>query len=301
MTKVSVILPVYNAGAHLHLTLESILHQQGIMQDFDLELIVIDDCSTDNTRDILHQYNIEFLSTSQNTGGPNAGRNIGLAHATGDVICLIDHDDIWCPNKIRMQLDAIAHSPVVISAYKVVDNVNGQCIDYGDADDQCINTSKNEVFLRKLAKAKNGIQIYPGTMMFVKELKNIRFEEEYGMLDFDWQLRMFENRQVAEIPAALMTRIVHGSNLSLNKTYRSHDYDYAMQVFRAYETKYPRAVAHARKCLNGSMGRYFYLSGEMDAARMYFRKSFWDLKTLLYYCTSYYGGNVVKKHFRVFG
>jgi hypothetical protein len=68
-----------------------------------------------------------------------------------------------------------------------------------------------------------------------------------------------------------------------------------------YEGQYPKEVAEAVKHLNGTRARFFYLTGEMAAARRYFRKSLWNVTTLLYYSTSFYGGGFVRKHFRVFG
>ena len=69
-----------------------------------MELIVADDCSTDNTIKILKSEKIPFLSTKINSGGPNKGRNIALKKCTGDYICIADHDDIWFPDKIEKLL-----------------------------------------------------------------------------------------------------------------------------------------------------------------------------------------------------
>ena len=69
--KVSVILTTYNSEGSLQATLDSVSNQTGQGTDFDIELIVVDDCSTDSTTSILHQNAIEYRSTSYNTGGPN--------------------------------------------------------------------------------------------------------------------------------------------------------------------------------------------------------------------------------------
>ena len=61
---------------------------------FDLELIVVDDCSSDDTINILQSNKINYLSTGKNSGGPNKGRNLALKQSTGDFICIADHDDI---------------------------------------------------------------------------------------------------------------------------------------------------------------------------------------------------------------
>ena len=104
MVKVSVILTTYNSESQIQQVIDSILGQDGREEIFKLELLVVDDCSTDNTQDILSANNIKFLTTSKNTGGPNHGRNIALSKCTGDYICISDHDDIWFPHKISKLL-----------------------------------------------------------------------------------------------------------------------------------------------------------------------------------------------------
>ena len=121
------------------------------------------------------------------------------------------------------------------------------------------------------------------------------------MVDYDWQLRLFEGQDVAQIATPLVTRFVNGGNLSLNQAYRKNDYLYSLKCLSAYAQRYPEEVAIARKRINGTLARYCYVTGEMAAARRYFKQSIWDLKTVLYYCTTYFGGGIVKKHFRVFG
>lgn len=93
MKKVSVILTTYNSEKFVSKVIDSILNQKGVDELFQLELIVVDDCSQDKTREILKNYNLEFLTTGENSGGPNKGRNLGLKAATGDYICIADHDD----------------------------------------------------------------------------------------------------------------------------------------------------------------------------------------------------------------
>jgi len=77
IVRISVILTTYNAEKPIRRTLNSVFAQNGINRDFELELIVIDDCSTDQTPDILQEYGIDFYQTPANYGGPNLGRNCG--------------------------------------------------------------------------------------------------------------------------------------------------------------------------------------------------------------------------------
>src|SRR5690554_4200489 len=109
--KVTVILTTYNSEKFIKKTLTSIFNQQKENIDFSLEIIVVDDCSTDKTLEILKaEDKIILLQNENNSGGPNKGRNTALKKATGTYICIADHDDEWLPQKIATQLKHINES-----------------------------------------------------------------------------------------------------------------------------------------------------------------------------------------------
>lgn len=301
MQKVSVILTTYNSGAMLERTLTSILTQEGAGQDFELEVIAVDDCSTDDTQHILRLCGIDFLSTGTNSKGPNKGRNIGLANCTGDYICFIDHDDLWHPQKIRQQLQVAASYPIVSAGYQLVDHAHNQRIDRFEATNKVYSYQKNETFLRKLQRETSGQKGYLSTLMIHKSLKNIFFEEHFGMVDFDWQLRLYENRTSAEIASCLMTRHLSARNLSLANDYRKKDYYYSLFTMENYRDAYPREVSRGIRHLNGSRARYFYLVNNMRDARRHFFKSAFGMKELAFLLTSYAGSNFIRKNFHFFG
>lgn len=93
MNKISVIIPVYNAKDYLERCLESVCNQTLK----DIEIICVDDCSTDNSLEILHCYakkysNMKVLDCKTN-GGESKARNIGLENATGEYFAFVDNDD----------------------------------------------------------------------------------------------------------------------------------------------------------------------------------------------------------------
>lgn len=98
---VSIIIPCYNAEAWLAETIESCLQQTYP----NVEVIVIDDCSTDRSADILHTYDnrIQWERQPTNQGG-NAARNRGFALSKGDYIQWLDADDLILPEKIERQV-----------------------------------------------------------------------------------------------------------------------------------------------------------------------------------------------------
>lgn len=107
MVDVSVIVPTYNAAKYLPQTLESILTQENV----SLEILVVDDCSQDNTEKYMRQFEhddvrIKYIRLPANTGGPAHPRNIGVQAAAGGWIAFCDTDDIWHPKKLINQLNA---------------------------------------------------------------------------------------------------------------------------------------------------------------------------------------------------
>ena len=103
---VSVILPVYNRSGSLADSMRSVLSQSYR----DLELIVVDDASTEDLRPIVDSVNdprVRYIRRERN-GGASAARNTGLAAAQGRFIGFQDSDDLWLPNKLQLQMDLLA-------------------------------------------------------------------------------------------------------------------------------------------------------------------------------------------------
>jgi glycosyltransferase involved in cell wall biosynthesis len=304
MIKVSVILTTYNSENQIQEVIDSIHKQEGKDESFELELLVIDDCSTDSTQSILLKNNINFQITNKNTGGPNHGRNIALSICTGNYICIADHDDIWFSNKVIQLLSVVDLAPIVTSGYVLSDTSSLKEISRvsKSVDEKgYLEYKKNVTFLGKLTKSKLGQQTYLGSILFHSSLKHILFEEECGMIDFDWVLKLFHNRNSVEVCSALYLRKVEGNNLSLNEQYRINDYYYSFKSILTYKNEYPSEVKRSEKRINGSMGRYYYLMGNMKLSRKYLLKSTIGLKTILYLITTFVGSKIVKKYFNIFG
>jgi glycosyltransferase involved in cell wall biosynthesis len=302
MKTVTVVLTTFNSEKTVGRTLASIFAQKGLGELFHLEVIAVDDCSSDGTLEILKKYPVSFYSTGNNSGGPNKGRNIALQKATGDYICIADHDDAWKENRIATLLPYLEKAPIVSSGYTMVDRVNQRTIDrVADTERPFLFYPKNETFIARLTKSLSGQNTYMGSLIYRKELKDILFEERFGMVDFDWVLRLFKDRESIEVCDSLYIRYVDGKNLSLNSTYRMNDFTYSLQCIKDYEQEYPKEVKTAWHKIHGSLARYHYLMGDMKKARFYFRRSEFSIKTIAYYLTTFAGSGYVKKKFNIFG
>ncbi len=101
---ISIIMPTYNAETFISESIHSVLSQTYT----DWELLVIDDCSTDHTAAIVHEFiishpNIRYHKNTNNLGA-GGSRNIGITLSKGSWIAFLDSDDLWHPNKLKLQL-----------------------------------------------------------------------------------------------------------------------------------------------------------------------------------------------------
>ena len=104
---VSVVLPTYNRCWIVQKAIESVL-QQDVPH---VELIVVDDGSTDETPELLNTYGDRLHCIRQENQGVSAARNAGIQSAGGELIALLDSDDEWLPGKLRFQVDYFRMHP----------------------------------------------------------------------------------------------------------------------------------------------------------------------------------------------
>ncbi|NKI76218.1 glycosyltransferase family 2 protein, partial [Dickeya sp. CFBP 2040] len=106
MTKISVVIPAYNAEKTLTDALVSVVKQSG---DFDFEVIVVNDGSLDSTSsvaiDSARALGIKITLIEQENKGVATARNVGVEKSTGDYIAFLDADDIWMPTKTQEQMN----------------------------------------------------------------------------------------------------------------------------------------------------------------------------------------------------
>jgi len=108
--KVSVVIPAYNAMSYLPKTVESVLRQTFT----DFEVLIIDDGSSDNIGQWFSQLTDPRLKLiSQENQGVSGARNVGIAHAQGTYIALLDADDLWEPSKLEKQVRCLEDNPKV--------------------------------------------------------------------------------------------------------------------------------------------------------------------------------------------
>lgn len=295
--KISVIIPTYNSSKFIRKTLESVKDQQVMLQ-----IIVIDDCSIDNTLEIVNEvlrYTDHIIITNKfHTGGPNRGRNEGLRFVTGKYIAFCDHDDIWQPGKCLSQLQLMisTKSKICTVGQMNIEN-NKQRIKIGPKNIY----AQNETFLKLLAKDYRHIQncTFSGIMIH-NTLKRYKFEELYGMYEDPWLIKIFEGQKSCEVRLPLVEKRMIGKNLSASQEF-INNFKLENDLLKKYSFIYPNQFKKRIKNCNERLARYYYFMGNYKKSRDYFKKSKKNLINFWYYLSSFVCPEIVKRFIHVWG
>jgi len=195
---VSVIIPTFNRAAFLREAIDSVLAQS----EKDFELIVVDDGSTDHTRELVAEYGDRIRYFFQTNAGAAAARNLGIRNANGQLLTFLDSDDLWFPQKLARQIEWMAAHPKIMLCYT------------------------DEIWIRrgvrvnqKKIHAKTGGWIYPlclprclispSSVFMRHELFEIvgLFDEQLPICeDYDLWLRVAAKFEIGFIPAPLIVK-----------------------------------------------------------------------------------------------
>ena len=206
---ISVIIPLYNSANFISPTLESVLNQT--YQQF--EVILVDDCSKDNTAEVVKRYadkdeRIKYFLQSKNQGAAVA-RNRGMDEAQGRYIALLDSDDLWTPEKLEKQLAMMKsqNTGFVYCAYDYVDE-NG-------------NPLKDKIKIKKLVNYKDLLtKTYistPTVLIDRKATGDKRMPLRRTGQDYAYWLLLLRNTQAYGIDEALVHVRKREGSLSKNK------------------------------------------------------------------------------------
>ncbi|MFT5312552.1 MAG: glycosyltransferase involved in cell wall biosynthesis [Thermoproteota archaeon] len=114
---ISVIIPCYNAEKYIAQTLESVLAQQQKMQ-----IIVVDDGSTDLSADIVQSFSKKIQYFRQENRGVSSARNTGIKLAKGEFIIFLDTDDLWPEGSLKKRLDILQTFPKIDYVYGKIEH-----------------------------------------------------------------------------------------------------------------------------------------------------------------------------------
>lgn len=214
---ISVIIPVYNSEKYLSEAIESVLSQT----DCNLDVIVVDDGSTDNTAKVVDSFGSQVRYNYRMNGGPAAARNHGVALARGDFFAFLDADDLWTADKITRQWMAFEADPELEMAF-------GHVRQFYSPD-----LSEEEK-----VKINIPVEIIPGHLpstMLIKKKSFFRvgiFREELKIGDFiDWYARAVDlNLKSIMLRDVVLVRRIHSTNMGITHRNQRSGYVHALKA-----------------------------------------------------------------------
>ncbi len=191
---------VYNTERYISQALDSILAQTSPPD----EIVVVDDGSTDGTPDVLRGYAKQIRLIRQQNCGPARALNVAMAAANGDAFAFLDADDLWVPDKLRIQIAALAAEQDLEAVFGAIQQFASPDLDSDEAKGYIVpdapqpGISKNALLIRRDAFERIG-----------------PFDEQYTASEFvDWYARASARGLRARmLPEVLALRRHHPGNL----------------------------------------------------------------------------------------
>lgn len=262
MPKISVITPTYNSSKFIKRTIMSVLNQTYK----DWEFLIIDDCSTDNTVELINEFvkkdpRIKLSKTPQNSGGPSLPKNIGIENAKGEYVAFLDHDDEWLPEKLSKQLQLFESSKednlgLVSCLVNIKDNEGKLLIKHKkNYRGNVISKLANETFIITCSCVMTKLNILKEVGLFDSQFKtaddgDMWFKISIAGYNFDF------------VPEYLTNYISHEDNLCL----RNKNYDRKDQFILQYEKYKDIYLKYSLK----TNGTYYFYKQKYKLARKYF-------------------------------
>ena len=246
--QVSIIMPSYNTARFIGATIKSVLNQTYS----NWELIIVDDCSTDNTDDVVNQYladdRIHYIKNDTNSGAA-VSRNRALREAKGKWIAFLDSDDLWEPEKLEKQIAFMQERGYAFSYTDYMIQFNGEWIPY-------IYTGPNVVTRRKMY---NYCYFSTITVMYDREkigliqIENLRKNNDYAM----W-LQAIEKSNCYRFPECLSYYIKHDGSISSGSKIKLIKWHYKLFKDGLHKNKFVSVLLTARNMFFGVIKKIVY-------------------------------------------
>ena len=256
----SVVLPTYNRDTTLGRSIQSVLAQTY----GNLELIVVDDASTDTTREVLQSFSDPRLRwvSNERQSGVSASRNRGVAEAVGEWVAFQDSDDEWRVEKLARQVAAISDDAVLILCGDVVVNDYGMSY-LGLATEEAVVDVTPQVILR-----------IPGAPCFMVRRQTMLdvggFDDALrGAEDWELALRLSDRGRVLMVNEPLVVRQKTPGSLFADEAHGTRGIRVVLDRHAGRFRKHPDAWALYCNLVGQSDCRH----GQLAAGRAWFRKA----------------------------
>ena len=263
---ISVIIPSYNRSKTIERSARSVLNQT----IKDLELIIVDDCSTDDSKSVIesiHDNRLIYIKLPINSGACVA-RNRGIEEAKGEYIAFQDSDDEWVEDKLEKQLKALLENNVdVCFCCKKRISVSGNKWDYTQAD------LKQGVITYQDLYSKSRVSTQ--TIFAKREvLEQIKFDEKVKKAqDFDWSLRAGRRFKFFYLAEPLVNQYLQNDSLTI----KGKNHKTEVEMCEYFYTKYQDDFAANKEFQIALLKR---LAGYKTLAGMNTKKEYKELYRL---------------------
>ena len=250
--EISVVIPAYNAGAHLPATLASVFAQLR-MPD---EVIVVDDGSTDGTAEIAALAGAHVIR--QPNGGVSAARNAGVHAARSPWIAFLDADDLWLPAFIERLAGGIRACPDAAAVFTdyVLDDPAAPCPSWFAVDHSYRSLRGAEIArgVRRFAGSDVAAALIRSRAFISTSALAVRrtafqacggFDQSFRRAeDLELMLRLLARTTVAAVEEPLSVYRKHGANLTADEAACAADERRVWRVVIAAPDRYPRGLSH---------------------------------------------------------
>jgi glycosyltransferase involved in cell wall biosynthesis len=281
---VSVIIPTYNRADVLTEAVDSVLNQTWK----DLEIIVVDDGSTDRTREVLSRYGERVIYFHKENGGPSSARNLGIEKARGRYVAFLDSDDVWELEKLRIQMEFMEEHPDI----KLV-CTDSRLMGFGESRERKL---RRDLMGNLFSLLFSNSFVRTSTVLIARACFHEvgYFAEKYRSVeDYDLWLRVARRYPIAYLNQPLVRYRKHGENVSRDKiTLRQN-------AFKVLETHYDRREVPSRAYrvrmsnLHLYFGRAYLRLGDIKMAGRSFGQSLrltpFRIRPIRYWLRAWFG------------
>jgi glycosyltransferase involved in cell wall biosynthesis len=257
---VSIVIPNYNYAHYLREAIDSVLAQTYP----EIEIIVVDDGSTDESKDILKSYGGQIKAVIQQNQGVSAARNNGVSKSSGQFISFLDADDSWLPAKIEKQVERFLADKTLGLVHVGVVEVDTD----GDFLLNRVEGLEGDVSI-ELLLIKQSILGGGSGLMVPRSV----FDEVGGFdkrlstsADWDFFYQISNRYPVGFIPEILLKYRVHNSNMHSNVKAMEHDMMIAFEkAFIGMPPELRKIKRRAYGSLHQNLAGSYFVAGEYFA------------------------------------
>ena len=245
---VSIIMPSYNTGAFIKKTIQSVVNQSYK----NWELIIVDDCSTDNTDEavlpFLNDRRIRYIKNKKNSGAA-VSRNRALREAKGKWIAFLDSDDLWVPEKLEKQIHFMETHNYAFTYTDYMIQLNGKWLPYVYTGPNVVNRGKmyNYCYFSTITVMYNREKI--GLI----QIENLRKNNDYAM----W-LQAIEKSNCYRLPECMSFYIKHDGSVSSGNKIKLIKWHYILYKDGLHKNKINSVLLTARNLFFGVIKKIKY-------------------------------------------